>query len=138
QFDLETVSGRGPSGPVWVPPIPFKLALQAANGQYVVAELGGGERVRANRNRVGPWEVFDVVPRPSGRVSLRTSDDRHYFFAEGGGGGRLTAEADAAGAWERYEDPPPTVLQIGAFGESGIGFRSEERRVGKEGRGGVG
>ena len=37
------------------------IALKASNGQYVVAEGGGGREVRANRNAIGPWEKFKVV-----------------------------------------------------------------------------
>ncbi len=41
------------------------MALQAANGQYVVAEGGGGGAgsgsVNANRSAIGPWETFFIV-----------------------------------------------------------------------------
>jgi hypothetical protein len=37
------------------------IALQASNGQYVVAEGGGGDVVNANRDAIGPWETFGVV-----------------------------------------------------------------------------
>lgn len=37
------------------------VALQASNGQYVVAEGGGGDVVNANRDAIGPWETFGVV-----------------------------------------------------------------------------
>jgi hypothetical protein len=35
-----------------------RAALQASNGQYVVAEGGGGGVVNANRNNIGAWETF--------------------------------------------------------------------------------
>jgi hypothetical protein len=35
-----------------------KFALQANNGNYVVAENGGGGIVNANRTTIGPWETF--------------------------------------------------------------------------------
>jgi hypothetical protein len=38
-------------------------ALQAANGQYVSAEGSGGGEVVANRNAIGPWETFKLIPR---------------------------------------------------------------------------
>jgi hypothetical protein len=41
-----------------------RVALQAANGQYVVAEGGGGAgsgSVNANRSAIGPWETFVIV-----------------------------------------------------------------------------
>ena len=42
-----------------------RVALQAVNGQYVVAENGGGGNglgsVNANRSAIGPWETFVLV-----------------------------------------------------------------------------
>jgi hypothetical protein len=42
-----------------------RVALQAANGQYVVAEGGGGRSgsgsVNANRGAVGAWETFVIT-----------------------------------------------------------------------------
>jgi hypothetical protein len=42
-----------------------RVALQAANGQYVVAEGGGGGAgsgsVNANRSAVGAWETFVIT-----------------------------------------------------------------------------
>ncbi len=42
-----------------------RVALQAANGQYMVAENGGGGSssgsVKANRAAVGPWETFIIT-----------------------------------------------------------------------------
>ena len=38
-----------------------KIALKASNGQYVVAEGGGGRELRANRNAIGPWEKFVLI-----------------------------------------------------------------------------
>ncbi len=42
------------------------IALQAHNGQYLVAEGGGGKtgrnghQVNANRAKIGPWEKFTL------------------------------------------------------------------------------
>lgn len=36
------------------------LALRTADQKYVVAEGGGGGRVRADRGAVGPWETFTL------------------------------------------------------------------------------
>jgi hypothetical protein len=35
-----------------------EVSLRTANGHFVVAELGGGEVVNANREAAGPWESF--------------------------------------------------------------------------------
>jgi len=37
-----------------------RIALRAANGQYLCAEGGGGREVVENRNAVGTWETFEV------------------------------------------------------------------------------
>jgi hypothetical protein len=42
-----------------------RVALQAPNGQFVVAENGGGltgsGSVNANRGAIGAWETFTIV-----------------------------------------------------------------------------
>lgn len=47
-----------------------KITLKAHNGQYMVAENGGGGIVNANRSKVGDWEKFvlmkSVTPGDSG------------------------------------------------------------------------
>jgi hypothetical protein len=37
-----------------------KFALQAANGQYVCAENGGGSNLVANRDWILGWETFGI------------------------------------------------------------------------------
>ncbi len=37
----------------------MNVGFQAANGQYVCAEGGGGRELVANRNQIGPWETFE-------------------------------------------------------------------------------
>lgn len=42
-------------------PLPrASVALRTADHKYVVAEDGGGGRVRADRTAVGPWETFTM------------------------------------------------------------------------------
>src|SRR5437763_296194 len=67
-----------------------RVHLRANDGQYVVAELGGGGAVHANRPAAGPWETFTVDSRPEG-ILLRTDDGAHYLQAELGGGGAVSA-----------------------------------------------
>jgi hypothetical protein len=37
-----------------------QVALRANNGQFICAEGGGGQKVVANRNAIGPWETFTI------------------------------------------------------------------------------
>ena len=91
------------------PPAPGSLVVsfQASNGQYMVAEGGGGGDVNANRSAIGPWEKFTIVDLNGGSlnagdpVAFRT-DSGHYLQAAGNGGGPMRAEGAAAGAWETF------------------------------------
>src|SRR5436305_4622443 len=76
--------------------------FQAANGQFVVAENGGGGIVNANRNVAGPWETFrvdllDSVSLVDGvHVRIHASNDL-YLVAQNHGGGWLHADSNKAG-----------------------------------------
>jgi myo-inositol-hexaphosphate 3-phosphohydrolase len=65
-------------------------ALQAANGQFVCAEGGGGREVVANRDAIGAWETFKLIDRGNGNVALQAANGQ-YVCAEGGGGGAVVA-----------------------------------------------
>ncbi len=78
-----------------------RSAFQAASGQWVVAEGGGGGAVYANRSAVGPWESFRVVPQGGGRIALQAPNGQ-YVVAESGGGRELLANRSVVGAWERF------------------------------------
>lgn len=80
---------------------PIKIALRAYNGQYLCAEGGGGGAVVANRDTIGAWETFQLVPLGDGNVALRASNGQ-YLCAEGGGGGFIVANRNAIGAWETF------------------------------------
>ena len=78
-----------------------KIALQAANGQYVCAEGGGGQKMVANRDAIGPWETFTLADLSNGKVALQASNGQ-YVCAEGGGGQLVVANRDARGPWEEF------------------------------------
>jgi hypothetical protein len=78
-----------------------KIALQAANGQYVCAEGGGGQKLVANRDAIGPWETFTLTELGSGKVALQAANGQ-YVCAEGGGGQLVVANRDARGPWEEF------------------------------------
>lgn len=78
-----------------------------SKARYLVAELGGGGAVNANRPARGAWESFTLVDLNGGAlrdgdfVQLRSADG-HYLCAEGGGGGELVADRTNGGAWETF------------------------------------
>jgi hypothetical protein len=97
------------------------VCLQAANGQYLTAEGGGGREVIANRARPSEWETFIIeevnatgtpAPLPPGQkiqdgdsITLRTQDNKYYMTAERGpneGGGAVNMNRTQAGDWERF------------------------------------
>ena len=81
--------------------------LQANNGQYIVAEGGGGGPVKANRNSASIWETFTLEDINGGqllsgdKVHFKTYKG-HYLVAEGGGGREVKADRTAAGVWETF------------------------------------
>lgn len=43
--------------------MPTRIALRSlANGRLVCAEAAGTQPLQANRDAVGPWETFEVIP----------------------------------------------------------------------------
>lgn len=122
---------------------PAALKTQAS-GLYVVAELGGGEAVNANRRERGPWETFTLVDldgaplRAGDRVQLRTHDGAHWLSADGGGGAGLHAKATAGGPWETF-----SLVRLDGDGEvkdgDRVGLSTDNGRfvVAEEGGGGV-
>jgi pimeloyl-ACP methyl ester carboxylesterase len=81
--------------------------LQAANGQFVVAEGGGWGAVNANRDNAGPWETFALVDLNGGTlrdgdpVAFQTTNGS-YLQAVSGGGGAIQAIGGGIGAWETF------------------------------------
>jgi hypothetical protein len=86
---------------------PVAVHLQAASGQYVVAEGGGGDLVNANRWVPGSWETLTLedlnggVLQDGDPVAFRTSAG-YYLQAVSGGGEAMLAPAQAVGAWETF------------------------------------
>ena len=72
----------------------MRVALQAINGKYVIAEENGGGAVRADRSTAGPWERFDLTVagggclESGGWVFLRTSAG---FYFSGFGSRQMCA-----------------------------------------------
>ncbi len=89
------------------PPPGSTISFQASNGQWMVAEGGGGGTVNANRDGVGPWETFTVEDFNGGelydgeQVALRT-DSGWYLQAVNGGGGEFLAIGGGPWAHETF------------------------------------
>jgi pimeloyl-ACP methyl ester carboxylesterase len=83
------------------------ISLRADNGQYMVAEGGGGGIVNANRSQIGPWETFVLTDLNGGNlmdgdaVAFATSSG-HYLQAVWGGGDTMLAAGGYAGPWETF------------------------------------
>ncbi len=78
------------------------VTLRAHNGQYLVAEGGGGREILANRDRAGRWETFKMIRLGGNRVALRAYSGQ-YVSAFGGGGGPLLAHSPHIRGWETFE-----------------------------------
>ncbi|MAF33091.1 MAG: matrixin family metalloprotease [Desulfobacterales bacterium] len=79
-----------------------QISLRAYNGQYLIAEGGGGDLVYANRDAIGAWEKFELVDLGSNMIALKAYNGQ-YLVAEGGGGDLVYANRDAIGTWEKFE-----------------------------------
>jgi hypothetical protein len=93
------------------------IAMRAANGQYVCAELGMPPEIplAANRPGIGGWEQFRLVSlegipagsplnysqHPEARVALQAANGL-YVCAENAGNNRLNANRGAVGGWEVF------------------------------------
>ena len=95
----------------------YEVSFRSNNGQYVVAENGGGGIVNANRVAIGPWERFVIVDLNGGAlqngdiVNIKSVNGL-FLVAEGGGGQTLNANRPAAGPWERFR-----ILRLGGDGQ---------------------
>ena len=89
--------------------------LRTHDGHYLVAELGGGGEVFANRTAAGAWETFTLVAA-GGKVRLRTSDDQHYLQAALGGGHGVSAATTHQGPWEAF-----SLVKVSGGGAIGDG-----------------
>lgn len=105
-----------------------KVALQAHNGKYVVAEGGGGMPLLANRDRPLEWETFGLTRLTGDRVAFLASNG-DFVAAEGGGGRELIANRPWAREWESF--------QMEHVGDNLVAFRSHNGQyISAEGGGG--
>lgn len=86
-------------------PLCERVALQASNGQYVVAEGGGGGVVNANRDAVGHWETFRMHQLGGGSVALQ-ADNACTWSRQAGAVGRCTPPVVLWGLGRRSRSSP--------------------------------
>jgi hypothetical protein len=100
-------------------PIPGKVSFQTAAGRYVCADLGTSDlRLVCDREQIGGWETFELVPAGTGRVRFK-ADNGRFVTAESGGGRELVANRTSPpGPWEEF--------QIALVGEAGIAIKTSD------------
>ncbi|MCA1957691.1 MAG: metallophosphoesterase [Nitrospira sp.] len=104
------------------------VALRAHNGQYVCAEDAGRKELIANRNKIGPWETFEMIELDDGQVALKACNKK-FVRAKDGGGGELKPDR----SW--IKDHESFLLEI--RGENKIALRTHNGKyVCAEGGGG--
>jgi beta-glucosidase len=85
------------------PTVCISVSLKAyVNDRYVCAEDGGNSSLIANRDAVGPWEIFDLIPSGDGTIGLRSNANGKYVTAEDVGAASLIANRDSLGPWEKF------------------------------------
>ena len=96
------------------------VALIAHNGKYVSAVNGGGDILIANKDQIGNFEVFTLIPIgiQAERIVIRTSRG-YYFSAPSGGGGSLNARKTSIGPEESFNIVP-------LYPESNIAIRTQK------------
>jgi subtilisin family serine protease len=111
---LSNIGAGSPNRLLWIsafngaaPVTRITVNLQASNGQYVVAENGGGGIINANRNVAAAWETFTLVDRNGGLLQHGDSVHLYTFYwwllqAPGGGGGSLVGSGTMPHAWETF------------------------------------
>ncbi len=75
-----------------------RVALKAMNGQFLRAENGGGNGVKADRDNVEKFEAFFIEPLGSDSVAIKTNNG-FYLSA---GGKELNAKAKTIGGNEIF------------------------------------
>jgi hypothetical protein len=104
---IERAEAQGTTGAIYI------VNLRASNGQFVVAEYGGGREVKADRNAAGDWERFVVIDLNGGelvsgdKVRLRAQNGK-FVVAENG---MMKANRDVASTWETF-----TITKVAGSG----------------------
>jgi hypothetical protein len=76
-----------------------RVVFQAANGCYVCAEGGGGKEIVANREAIGEWEVFKIIPVGEEKMAIQSSNGFFVTVVEG----YVAASSNKIGKLEAFE-----------------------------------
>lgn len=84
------------------------VAIRACNGRYLCAEDGGNQPVSANRDQVGEWETWDIIPLPprmqgNSFVCLRSHSNGHFLCSDHNNNYRLVANRKKCTDWEQFQ-----------------------------------
>ncbi len=74
-----------------------------ANNKVVCADNAGALPLVANRDRVGPWESFEVCVVGSNKIALKSLANNKFVSAEASGAKPLIANRSRVGPWETFE-----------------------------------
>lgn len=84
-----------------------RVALRAfSSGKYVSAHPETG--LAANREEIGPPEIFTLIQREEGKVAFQLSDGIHYLSVQPGNG-EVVASAISVGPTELFSTQPVTL-----------------------------
>jgi hypothetical protein len=102
-------------------PIPGNVSFQTASGRFLCSDLGTSDiRLVCDREQVGAWETFELMPAGNARVRFRAANGR-FVTAESGGGRELVANRTSApGPWEEF--------QIALIGEDRVAIKTSNGR----------
>jgi hypothetical protein len=99
-------------------PIPGNVSFQTASGRFLCAELGtSDQRLVCDREEIGSWETFELMPAGSGRVRFKAANGK-FVAAESGGGRELVANRTSPGPWEEF--------QIALVGDDGVAIKTSD------------
>jgi len=80
----------------------FVGALLAFNGKYVCSKNWGKEALQACVPHIQNWEIFDFIPLPNGKISIRSHANGLFVSADPYGPKPLVANKMTAGVWEMF------------------------------------
>ncbi|OGU16984.1 MAG: hypothetical protein A2X61_07465 [Ignavibacteria bacterium GWB2_35_12] len=59
-----------------------KVALRTSGGYFICADGGGGGNILADRESVGGWEIFYVIPVGDHKIALKTQKGKYVSVAD--------------------------------------------------------